>query len=229
MTNNQVTSSDSDNAEKLNERLRTLVNSATVMLFMKGSPESPRCGFSRKIVELLRNNQISFASFDILTDEDVRSGLKVLYNWPTYPQLYVRGNLVGGLDIVTEMAADTTSTLRSQLELKETDAVPFVEETIDDRLKKLINRSKVILFMKGSPSVPKCGFSRTTCQILKDENIEFDSFDILEDEEVRPELKRYSNWPTYPQLYVNGTLIGGLDIIKDMQSEGPLKEQLLVS
>lgn len=86
------------------ESLDALVNSAKVLLFMKGTPREPKCGFSRKTVQLLRDNEIPFSSFDILTDEQVRQGLKKYSNWPTYPQLYVRGKLIGGLDILNEMA-----------------------------------------------------------------------------------------------------------------------------
>jgi Grx4 family monothiol glutaredoxin len=89
--------------EELNDRLRKLMNQSKVVLFMKGNPEVPRCGFSRKISGLLKDNKIEFTSFDILTDESVRQGLKVLNDWPTFPQLIVNGELVGGLDIVQEM------------------------------------------------------------------------------------------------------------------------------
>lgn len=71
---------------------------------MKGTPQEPKCGFSKKTVKLLRDHQIAFSSFDILSDEQVRQGLKKFSNWPTYPQLYVKGKLVGGLDILNEMA-----------------------------------------------------------------------------------------------------------------------------
>lgn len=69
-----------------------------------GDPDSPRCGFSRKVVDALRADGIDFKSFDILSDEEIRQGLKEYSNWPTYPQLYVKGELVGGCDIVLEMA-----------------------------------------------------------------------------------------------------------------------------
>lgn len=75
----------------------------TVMLFMKGTPDTPRCGFSRRIVALLREQNVAFSSFDILGDDSVRAGLKELNNWPTFPQLIVKGEFVGGLDIVQEM------------------------------------------------------------------------------------------------------------------------------
>ncbi|KAI9456790.1 glutaredoxin [Russula earlei] len=92
--------------EELESRLRQLMNSSKVVLFMKGSPDGPRCGFSRKICGLLRDNHIAYSHFDILTDESVRQGLKKLNDWPTYPQLIVKGEFVGGLDIVQEMASN---------------------------------------------------------------------------------------------------------------------------
>ncbi|KAJ3554419.1 hypothetical protein NM688_g3123 [Phlebia brevispora] len=92
-----------ESQEELNKRLHALMQQDKVVLFMKGSPDQPRCGFSRKIVALLRDQGVQFAHFDILTDESVRSGLKVLNNWPTFPQLIVNGEFVGGLDIVQEM------------------------------------------------------------------------------------------------------------------------------
>jgi len=94
-----------DDAEKqkLNARLKALMEQDTVMLFMKGTPDAPRCGFSRKIVNLLKDQGVKYSSFDILSDEGVRSGLKVYNDWPTFPQLVVKGEFVGGLDIVQEM------------------------------------------------------------------------------------------------------------------------------
>lgn len=89
--------------EELNKRLRALLVQSRVVLFMKGSPDAPRCGFSRKIVALLRDQGVEFTHFDILSDESVRAGLKVLNDWPTFPQLIVNGEFVGGLDIVQEM------------------------------------------------------------------------------------------------------------------------------
>ena len=70
---------------------------------MKGTPESPQCGFSSKIVELLKKNKAPFSAFNILSDSEVRQGLKDYSNWKTYPQLYVKGELLGGLDIVKEL------------------------------------------------------------------------------------------------------------------------------
>ena len=101
------------------------------------------------------------------------------------------------------------------------------EPTIDERLKALINRSRIMLFMKGLPSAPKCGFSRQIVEILNEHcKAGYDAFNILEDETVRQELKRYSDWPSYPQLYVEGELVGGLDICKEMVEAGELQDML---
>ncbi|CAK5278615.1 unnamed protein product [Mycena citricolor] len=92
-----------ESKEELDVRLRALMTQSRVVLFMKGTPDDPRCGFSRKISALLRDQGVEFAHFDILSDDGVRQGLKRLNDWPTFPQLIVAGELVGGLDIVQEM------------------------------------------------------------------------------------------------------------------------------
>lgn len=100
-----VTSIPSAATEKnsLNDRLKALVNQATVMLFMKGTPSAPRCGFSRQLIDIVNATGLPYSTFDILSDEEVRQGLKTYSNWPTYPQVYVNGALVGGLDIIKEL------------------------------------------------------------------------------------------------------------------------------
>ncbi|KAE8590276.1 hypothetical protein XENTR_v10018003 [Xenopus tropicalis] len=197
--------------EDLNGRLKKLINAAPCMLFMKGSPQEPRCGFSRQIVALLNDQKVQFSSFDILSDEEVRQGLKTFSNWPTYPQFYVKGELVGGLDIVKEMVASG-----------ELDQMCPKAQSLEERLKALVNKAPVMLFMKGNKEMAKCGFSRQILEIMNNTGVTYETFDILEDEEVRQGLKAYSNWPTYPQLYVKGELVGGLDIIKELKESGEL-------
>lgn len=205
--------------EPLNDRLTRLVQSSDVMLFMKGAPTAPKCGFSRQVVELLEEGQIRFGSFDILSDEEVRQGLKEYSDWPTYPQLYVKGELIGGLDILKEMKDDESTPLAEQLGVTP-------ELSLNDRLAKLLQRHRIMVFMKGVPSAPRCGFSRQIVDMLEEHSVEYDAFNILEDEEVRQGLKKYSDWPTYPQLYVDGDLVGGLDICKEMQESGDLADLL---
>ena len=86
--------------QDLFRRLGDLVKAAPVMLFMKGTPSEPKCGFSRQLVGILRDNAVKYGFFNILADDEVRQGLKEFADWPTFPQLWVDGELVGGLDIV---------------------------------------------------------------------------------------------------------------------------------
>ncbi|KAK3192761.1 glutaredoxin [Lecanicillium sp. MT-2017a] len=88
--------------EELFKRLGDLVKAAPVMLFMKGTPSSPQCGFSRQMVGMLRENSVKYGFFNILADDEVRQGLKEYAEWPTFPQLWIDGELVGGLDIIKE-------------------------------------------------------------------------------------------------------------------------------
>ncbi|KAB1271161.1 Glutaredoxin-3 [Camelus dromedarius] len=189
--------------EDLSLRLKKLIHAAPCMLFMKGTPQEPRCGFSKQMVEILNKHNIQFSSFDIFSDEEVRQGLKTYSSWPTYPQLYVSGELIGGLDIVKELEAS-----------EELDTICPKAPKLEERLKVLTNKASVMLFMKGNKQEAKCGFSKQILEILNSTGVDYETFDILEDEEVRQGLKTYSNWPTYPQLYVKGELVGGLDIVK---------------
>ncbi|KAK3016449.1 hypothetical protein RJ639_007804 [Escallonia herrerae] len=204
----------------LTSRLQSLINSNPVMLFMKGKPDEPRCGFSRKVVDILREEKVDFQSFDILTDEEVRQGLKVFSNWSSYPQLYIKGEFIGGSDIVLEM--QKSGELEKVLAEKGIRQAPSLE----DRLKKLTTSSPVMLFMKGTPEAPRCGFSSKVVNALKEEGVDFGSFDILSDEEVRQGLKTFSNWPTFPQLYHKGELVGGCDIVMELRDGGELKSTL---
>lgn len=98
--------------EELHKRLSELVKAASVMLFMKGTPSAPQCGFSRQLVALLRENGVRYGFFNILADDEVRQGLKEFADWPTFPQLWVGGELVGGLDIVKEEIANDPDFLK---------------------------------------------------------------------------------------------------------------------
>jgi len=91
-------------------------------------------------------------------------------------------------------------------------------------IEQKINSSKVFLFMKGTPEDPQCGFSAQIVSILAELEIEFKSFDVLSDENIRQGIKEYANWPTIPQLYINGKFIGGCDIVRELAASGELVE-----
>ena len=97
-----------------------------------------------------------------------------------------------------------------------------------ERIQEQLASQPVVLYMKGTPDFPQCGFSSRVVQVLQACNANYRAFNIFEDPELREALKEYSNWPTYPQLYINGELIGGCDIVIDLYNQGEL-EKLLAS
>ena len=97
---------------------------------------------------------------------------------------------------------------------------------VNERIKKQLESYPVLLYMKGTPDFPQCGFSAKTVSVLRALDAKFAYINIFEDPEVREGLKAYSNWPTFPQLYVNGELIGGCDIAVELYQSGELKQIL---
>jgi monothiol glutaredoxin len=97
---------------------------------------------------------------------------------------------------------------------------------VNERIRHELAAAPVVLFMKGTPEFPQCGFSAQTVSALRNLGAQFHHVNIFDDPELREELKRFSNWPTYPQLYVKGELIGGCDIALQMYRSGELKELL---
>ena len=95
---------------------------------------------------------------------------------------------------------------------------------INFKIKENNSKDPVVLYMKGNPTFPQCGFSSTVVQILKHIGVNFKSYDVLQDENLREGIKVFSKWPTIPQLYVNNEFVGGCDIIREMFESGELKE-----
>ena len=98
------------------------------------------------------------------------------------------------------------------------------DQPVNDRIQSEINSQDVVLFMKGSPMFPQCGFSAATVQALSMAGVKFGSVDVLQDAEIRDGIKQFSSWPTIPQLYVKGEFIGGCDIVREMVETGELQE-----
>lgn len=196
---------------KVGPNLDRIIKSDHVVVFIKGSPEQPKCKFTRKLVGLLDSAQTMYSHYDILQDDITREWLKRHSNWPTFPQVYVRGELVGGVDVVEQMI--------NQGEFA---------ELVNKDLAELIRSHAIMLFMKGSPQEPQCGFSERMVLLLQKYGVQFGSFDILRNQSVRERLKVYSHWPTYPQLYVKGEMIGGIDIAEQMDRDGELEAALKV-
>ncbi len=97
---------------------------------------------------------------------------------------------------------------------------------VTEKIKDQLENNPVILYMKGTPDFPQCGFSAQTVQVLNACDAQFTSVNILEDPELREGLKMYSSWPTYPQLYIDGELVGGCDIVTNLYQQGQLQKML---
>lgn len=101
-----------------------------------------------------------------------------------------------------------------------------MEAALQTRIESTLSQAPVVLFMKGTKMFPQCGFSAKVVDILKQQAVDFRDVNILTDPELRQGLKEYANWPTFPQLYVNGKLVGGCDIITSLHESGQLGEVL---
>ena len=98
------------------------------------------------------------------------------------------------------------------------------DNPVNDRIQSEIDENSVILFMKGNPMMPQCGFSAAITQVLTQMEVKFKGIDVLADDELRQGIKEFSSWPTIPQLYVKGEFVGGCDIVREMYESGELTE-----
>lgn len=225
---------DVNSSLSVNSRIEDLLGSSYVFLFMKGTPQEPECKFSRKVLEILTSAGVeNLNTFNVLEDDSIRQGLKDYSNWPTFPQLYAGGKLIGGVDIIEELSnegklVDTLTPLVEAVPPPSLSVAPTQPKrgALEEKLKALINQAPVMLFMKGDPQEPQCGFSAQIVKLLSEQKVQFGHFDILSDDAVRQGLKKFSDWPTYPQLYSKGKLVGGLDIVKELAEDDSLLDAL---
>ena len=101
-----------------------------------------------------------------------------------------------------------------------------MENAVRQRIENDVKNNKVMLYMKGTPEAPQCGFSGQAVAILKSYGVSFKTFNIFEDEAIRAGIKEYADWPTIPQLYINGEFVGGCDIMTELHESGELKNLL---
>ena len=190
-------------------------NVACAILFVQDNDNQSK-QFIDSLPELIDEfKSIGFATVSASSHPEVASVAKV----STFPRFlfFLRGSQWSPLK-------DTSvpSVIKKLQELSDA-----VATKIEDRLVKILSQKPIMLFMKGSPSNPCCGFSRQIVDLLSQAGVrDYGHFDILQDEEVRQGLKKFSNWPTYPQLYSNGQLVGGVDIVRELVNENCLLQEL---
>ncbi|XP_071090093.1 uncharacterized protein [Haliotis cracherodii] len=217
-----------DTVEDFNKLLNDAGGNLVVVHF--AAPWAPQCQQMTDVIrELAKDNQLSQVRFVQLEAEKLAeiSEKNNIIAVPTFI-FFKGGKSVDRLD-----GANATDLTKKVQSLSKGGAVASPppqpqKQDLNTRLKQLINSAPVMLFMKGNRQEPRCGFSRQMVSILQEKNVSYSTFDILSDEEVRQGLKAFSNWPTYPQLYANGELLGGLDIVKELVETGELESQLPV-
>ncbi|XP_050349223.1 glutaredoxin 3 [Nymphalis io] len=209
------------------ENFVNFVRSPSLTVVHFSADWADQCGQVTDIMkELLKLPEVqsSGSKFGVCDAENL-SEISLKYKVDSVPTviLFKNGTQIDRIDGAD--AAQISSKVRTHSGAKDAlDVSP--KQSLEERLKALINKHNIMVFMKGNRDAPRCGFSRTLIQILNGTGVQYETFDILTDEEVRQGLKAYSDWPTYPQLYVKGELVGGLDIIKELQANGELESTL---
>ncbi|XP_051164441.1 glutaredoxin-3-like [Leptopilina boulardi] len=203
-----------------------LIQSKDLTLIHFFTPWSEQCKqMCGAIEEMIKLNEYKNVKFAKIQAEDFPK-ISIKDNVTAVPTIifYKNGRIVDRVDGAnTSAMVEITDKHLSQVSSPTKTKSP---EALEDRLKRLINQAPCMLFMKGDPTTPRCGFSRTIVALLDSCNADYQTFDILQDNAVREGLKKFSDWPTYPQVYINGELIGGLDILKEMNESDTLKEML---
>ena len=231
--------SNSDNVDdaSIRQELKTIIESHPIFMVIKGTKDQPKCKFSRALLSLLKEHvpDLEFETLNILEHPEFRERIKKMYEWKTFPMIFINGELQGGLDIMKSLAASnqlsslfsTTGPQSSSVSSKNTDSGDSnpseeTEEQLFAKCDAFIKSAPMVLFMKGTPQAPECGFSARVVKALNAAKANYTAYNILLDEKIRQTLKKHVDWKTYPMLFVNGELVGGCDIVETMAKDGSL-------
>lgn len=195
-------------------KARHIVDSNTLVALINGSIAAPSDEASSQIVQALNASKFEYTALDVAAEPEY---LKAFAENQQVPFVFFKGKAACGLEGLGQLLESP--------EIKSTaQARP---PTVVERIEKLLKENEVMLFMKGTPASPQCGFSQKTVALLSQyDGLQYNFFNIFEDNELREALKKYSNWPTYPQLYYKGKLVGGIDILQELHEENELGEAL---
>lgn len=206
--------------EKMFERIKKLLESSPVVIFIKGTPDDPFCKYSKSFMELMKNSGIKYKSFDIFKDESLRCWLRLYSGWKTYPQLYINGKIIGGVDKLKELMDKNEFLNLIPHECTREGTILFIE--------KYLKTHPVVVFGKGLPGMNKCKATEEMYSILKKFNIKFETFDILKDEMARELLKEFTGFKFYPMLFLHERLKGGLKWLKEVTEKHKIWEHVFI-
>jgi len=201
----------------LGAKLDKVLNSGAVIAFLEGTPSFTKTDSSKKLAQILSDNGIRYNCFDVsVISEEMKNKIKEKLGDHQFPFLVVDKIVLGDANAIEKFAS--TNQLVSKIPAGE------VIQNLKDKIQKLFNQAPVMLFMKGNPEAPQCGFSKRIVEILNRYHVDFNSFNILSDQEIRDGIKDVSGWKTYPQLYVEGKLVGGIDIVEELDESNEFEE-----
>eukprot|EP01024_Parvocaulis_polyphysoides_P040127 TRINITY_DN36467_c0_g1_i1.p2 TRINITY_DN36467_c0_g1~~TRINITY_DN36467_c0_g1_i1.p2 ORF type:complete len:341 (-),score=62.72 TRINITY_DN36467_c0_g1_i1:131-1153(-) len=199
--------------DKIRKRIIAYLANNPITVFMKGTPKNPKTNFDRRLINVLKLDEIDFWHYDILQDDDFAEGLKEFSHWPVFPQLWVDRELLGGCDVILEMRET------GELDQKIQACQQKVANHPKTKLNKLLKQNSVILFTKTDSS------SFSTSRVangLEEEGIDFEEVELSGEEDLQKLIKNISSWPVFPQLFVRGQFIGGKDVLLELKSSGEL-------
>jgi Grx4 family monothiol glutaredoxin len=200
------------------EKISKLLNSYPVVIFIKGTPHDPFCKFSKSFINLIKETGIRYKSFDIFRDESLRSYLRLYSGWKTYPQLYINGKIIGGVEILQSLVEKGEFMDIVPFECKKEGSLIFIENYLKE--------NNLVVFGKGSLENKKCKSSTEAYDILTNHKFDFKIFDVLKDEMVRDLVKETYGYKFYPQVFVNGKLLGGLKFLREINKDNKIFEHV---
>lgn len=188
-------------------KIEKILNIHPAMIFIKGTPENPKCGFSSTLLDILKKYELNFGYFNILENESVRNWLRHYSKWNTYPQLYFYQKLVGGIDKVKELISQD----------KFEELIPFEARKSDPNLKfeRLLSlfKEKLLIFFEGTPFSSE--ENKKISNLIKDNGVKFNFFNLNDDDEFKKFFLQKFNIKEIPIIFINGKLIGGIKEISE--------------
>lgn len=202
------------------EKIKKLLNSYPVIIFIKGTPHEPFCKFSVSFINIIKETGIRYRSMDIFKDDKLRCWLRLYSGWKTYPQLYINGKIIGGLDKMKEHIEKGEFMNMVPLECK--------REGVIEEIKEFSNKNGLVVFGKGPKEKPFCKASKEAYEILSGNYLNFVAFDVKKDEMVRELVKEIYGSDYYPQVHCDGKLLGGLAFLREIQRTNMIYENVFL-
>lgn len=201
----------------MEERLVRLSTCAPVFVFVRGHPNTTTDESSKQLLSLLRQHGIMFSAMDVSNSPDLEAALPSFCGSSvSIPIMFVSGKFFGDLSSVVALGSDVRSVVPEEAR----------GMTEDDWCSRLCSSSPVVAFIKGTVERPRCGFTNQLVTLLQSRGVLFSTHDVLSVEGLRDAMKRFSQWPTYPQLYVKGKFVGGLDVVKQLDADDDLIQMI---